>query len=122
MQIDRLELTRTAVVVSRIFGGTKLGVGGLVRAYGGAAADVLDRSRITDQLLTTAVAISHAYEVSGAVKGLLHHARLVPRDAEYGADTRFFVDVPVDDLDSFLVSIRDATAGRATCTAEPPPA
>jgi uncharacterized YigZ family protein len=122
MQIDRLELTRTAVVVSRIFGGTKLGVGGLVRAYGGAAAEALDRSDITEQLLTAAVAITHAYQVSGAVKGLLHQSGLVPRDAEYGADTRFFVDVPVNDLDAFLAAIRDATAGSATCTVEPPSA
>ena len=36
------ELDRVALVVTRVFGGTKLGVGGLVRAYGGAAARVLD--------------------------------------------------------------------------------
>ncbi len=119
-QIDRLELTRTAVVVSRIFGGTKLGVGGLVRAYGGAACEALDRSEVLDQLLTAAVAITHAYELSGAIKRILHRARLAPRDADYGAETRFVVDVPVHDLDAFLAAIRDATANRATCTVELP--
>lgn len=38
------DLDRVAVVVTRYFGGTKLGVGGLVRAYGGAAARALDRA------------------------------------------------------------------------------
>lgn len=119
-QIDRLELTRTAVVVSRIFGGTKLGVGGLVRAYGAAAAEALDRAEIVVRVLTAAVAVAHAYDASGSVKGVLHQAGFTPRDAAYGADTRFFVDVPVDDVDAFLAAIRDATSGRARCTVDWP--
>ncbi len=118
MQIDRLELTRTAVVVSRIFGGTKLGVGGLARAYGGAAAEVLEHAEITVRLLTQAVQIAHAYDLSGAVKGVLHGARLEPRDAQYGAEARFVVDVPVAQVASFLRAIADATSGRARCTVE----
>jgi len=119
-QLDRLELTRTAVVVSRIFGGTKLGVGGLMRAYGGAAAEVLDRAKVIDQVLTAAVAITHSYDLSGPIKGVLHQARFTPRDAEYGAETRFIVDVPVADVDAFLQVIRDATSGRATSSVEWP--
>ena len=118
MQIDRLELTRTAVVVSRIFGGTKLGVGGLARAYGGAAAAVLEQAEIAVRLLTDAVRVAHAYPLSGAVQGVLHEAGLEPRDAEYGAEVRFVVDVPVDQVASFLRAIADATSGRARCTVE----
>ncbi len=40
--------------------------------------------------------------------------------AEYGADTRFLIDVPLDDLDPFLTAIRDATAGRARCAVKMP--
>ena len=120
MQIDRLELTRAAVVVSRIFGGTKLGVGGLVRAYGGAAAEALERCEILELLLTASVRITYAYELSSAIKKVLHKERLTPRDAEYGAETRVTVDVPVGDLDAFLAAIRGATAARATCDVELP--
>jgi len=118
MQIDRLELTRTAVVVSRIFGGTKLGVGGLVRAYGGAAAEALAHAEVVVCVLKAAVRIAHAYELSGAIQGVLHGARLEPRDAEYGAEARFVVDVPVHEVDSFRQAIADATSGRAVCTVE----
>jgi uncharacterized YigZ family protein len=47
-QIDGRELTDVVVVVTRYFGGTKLGVGGLVRAYGGAAAEALDLAEIVE--------------------------------------------------------------------------
>ncbi len=119
-QIDRLGLTRVAVVVSRIFGGTKLGVGGLIRAYGEAAAEALGRAVVVERRVTAVVAITHAYEQSGAVKGVLHRTRYTPRDAEYDAETRFKLDVPVDELDAFLAAIRDATAGRAACAVEMP--
>ncbi len=119
-QIDRLGLTRVAVVVSRVFGGTKLGVGGLIRAYGGAAAEALERCVVLEQPVTAVVSVTHAYELSGAVKGVLHRARFTPRDAEYDAETRFRIEVPLDDLKPFLDAIRDATAGRATCAVEMP--
>jgi uncharacterized YigZ family protein len=119
-QIDRLELTRTVVVVSRIFGGTKLGVGGLVRAYGGAAGEALDRAEIVTRVLTAAVRVNHAYDLSGPVQAVLHAAQFTPRDAEYGADTRFTVDVPVHEVDAFLANLRDATSGRATFAVDMP--
>ena len=118
MQIDRLELTQTAVVVSRIFGGTKLGVGGLVRAYGGAAGEALDVADVVTRLLTQAVMITHAYELSGPVQGVLHAARLEPRDAQYDAQARFVVDVPLGDVAAFIQAITDATSGQAMCAVE----
>jgi uncharacterized YigZ family protein len=119
-QIDRLGLTRVAVVVSRVFGGTKLGVGGLIRAYGGAAAEALERAVVVERVVTAAVAVTHDYAMSGAVKAVLHRARLKPRDATYEAVTRFVVDVPLDELDTFLAAVRDATSGRAACAVRMP--
>jgi len=113
-QIDRLELTRVVVVVSRIFGGTRLGVGGLIRAYGGAAAAALEHATIVEQLLTGAVTITHEYGDAGAIQALLHEARACPRDTDYGAKTRLVVDIAVDAVSAFVAAITDATAGRAT--------
>ncbi|MCR9245051.1 MAG: YigZ family protein [bacterium] len=112
-QIDRLELTRVLVVVSRIFGGTKLGTGGLIRAYGGAAREALEVATVVEHVLTAEVTVRHDYARAGAVAGVLHRAALEPRIAEYGESTRIVIDVPVDRAAEFEVALREATAGRA---------
>jgi len=112
-QVDRLELTRVLVVVSRVFGGTKLGTGGLVRAYGGAARAALDGADVVECVLTAEVSVEHDYEHAGAVQAVQHAAGLVPRTADYGSRTRLVYDVPIDRARIFEVAIRDATAGCA---------
>lgn len=51
------ELTNTLVVVTRYYGGTKLGTGGLVRAYGDAAIEALDQAGIRTNLITTDLSV-----------------------------------------------------------------
>lgn len=56
--IDKQHLTDTLVVVIRYFGGTKLGVGGLVRAYGGAADAALESAGMEVRYITSSLAVS----------------------------------------------------------------
>ena len=56
-EIEALELTDTVVVVTRYYGGTKLGTGGLARAYGEAAALVLDTARGAGLIRTVTVRV-----------------------------------------------------------------
>ncbi|MEZ5976586.1 MAG: YigZ family protein, partial [Planctomycetota bacterium] len=83
-QIEGHEVCDVVVVVTRYFGGTKLGVGGLMRAYGGAAGQALDRAPIEAREITEPWAIAFPYSCSGAVEGVLHAHRLALIDAEYG--------------------------------------
>ncbi|MCA8953773.1 MAG: YigZ family protein [Planctomycetes bacterium] len=119
-QIDHLELTRVLVVVSRIFGGTKLGTGGLIRAYGGAAREALAHATIVERVLTAAVEIVHGYAQAGAVAAALHAEGQKPRLAEYGEQTRLVIDVPLDRVEPFAQELRDATGGRAAIAIEWP--
>jgi len=61
-QIESLDLTMTLVVVVRYFGGIKLGVGGLIQAYGGAAAEALELSGIREILVQDQWRIKFDYE------------------------------------------------------------
>ena len=113
-QIEAHDLTDVVVVVTRYFGGTKLGVGGLRRAYGGAAAAALERVAVRTVVVTREVAFEHPYECSGAVQGLLAARGLAPRSAEYGASVRLVLSVPVGEVEGFLEELRERTAGRAS--------
>ena len=113
-QIEGHDLTGLLVVVTRYFGGTKLGVGGLVRAYGGSAAAALDRAAVVTVAITRTVVIEHPYDCSGEVRRLLESRGLNPVAAEYGEATRLRLEVPVAETDAFLRRLGDVTAGRAT--------
>lgn len=60
-QINAFEMSDVLVVVSRIFGGTKLGVGGLIQAYREGARQALDQSDIIMRVITGTVRISFEY-------------------------------------------------------------
>ncbi|MCB9549908.1 MAG: YigZ family protein [Myxococcales bacterium] len=64
--IDGRGLSHTVVIVVRWFGGTKLGVGGLVRAYGAAAAEGLDAAGSVFEPFTTDLDVSFDYGLSRA--------------------------------------------------------
>jgi uncharacterized YigZ family protein len=113
-QIVGHEVTDVAVAVTRWFGGIKLGVGGLMRAYGGATGAVLDRASVRIVAITRRVEVVYPYECSSAIQGLLAATGLAPRASEYGASVRLEIDVPVALVEEFLREVRDRTAGRAT--------
>ena len=112
-QLEGRSLVGAMVVVTRWFGGTKLGVGGLMRAYGAAAAEVLDRARVRRVDVTRRGRVEHPYDCSGAVQSVLSAAGIEPREAEYGARVRLLLDVPVARYDEVLAELRERTAGRA---------
>lgn len=110
------DVVDACVVVSRWFGGTKLGVGGLVRAYGGAAAAVLDQAPLRPRVDTETWVIEHGYEDGPAIERALARADtiegLVAGAAEYGVVIRRTLTIPVDEAESISIALRDATAGR----------
>ncbi len=109
-RIEGLELEDVVVVVSRYFGGTKLGVGGLIRAYGGAAGQALDRAAIVEVRETETLVVIHDYDDTRAVEAVT--SRLDLLDAAYGATVRRTFAVPVEAVPSLKDDLRSATRGR----------
>lgn len=114
--LQRLEgrgITDAVVVVSRIFGGTKLGAGGLIRAYGGAAGMVLDRATTVRLVAMSRLRLRFGYEHAGAVERLLGAEGLVPLESLYGADTvTLELERATESVDELLRRLRDVTRGR----------
>jgi len=111
-QLEGHDVIHCVVAVVRYFGGVKLGVGGLVRAYGGAAGKCLDRCGLTPVILTTRLQIEHDYPCSRAVKAAMHHLGLTALEPDFGQQVRFAVEVPREDLESFRRELIERTSGQ----------
>ena len=111
-EIDGRRLTGVVVIVTRYYGGTKLGTGGLIRAYGGAAAATLDQVEVVEKPVVETLRLVYAYDASGPVQGVLAAFEIQPLDSEYGADVLMDVAVPVEDVERLRIALRDATRGR----------
>lgn len=106
------ELVNVCVIVVRWFGGTKLGVGGLVRAYGQAAAEAMDGAPLEVVTLCRHFTFHHSYELSGPIQGLLNEFKYQPQDAAYGAEVQFDLQIPLARCEAFLAAFTERTAAR----------
>jgi putative IMPACT (imprinted ancient) family translation regulator len=110
--LQQEDVENVAVVVTRYYGGTNLGVGGLARAYSRAVTDALDDAGTRTERPDERVSITVEYDDSGTVRGLLESAG-VDFDAEYAETVEFDVLVPSDDASDLRDRVRSATSGRA---------
>ena len=111
------ELQNVAVVVTRYYGGTKLGVGGLARAYSKAVKLAVEDAGIVTERPHERFTVVVEYDDSGTVRGLLESAG-VAFEATYEAAVTFDVRVPVAEAPALRDRIRSATSGRARIDGE----
>jgi len=117
--IERAGLTDVVVVVTRYFGGTKLGTGGLGRAYARAAALALDRTPSREVVRARRVLLEYDYADTGLVVRAAESAGAVRTRESYGERVGLEVAVPGQNLERLLVAVSEATGGRARCEALP---
>jgi len=77
------EISDVMVVVVRWFGGTKLGKGGLARAYAGATKEALGAVEVGERQPTVEIAVVLPYELLGALKRLVHPPEIVIAEETY---------------------------------------
>jgi len=113
--IDGQAMDRIVVVVTRWYGGTKLGAGGLVRAYGGTAAECLRLAPRTPIIAMRAVALRASFSDLARLQGPLRDWGAIEIAESFdatGAHVRF--DIPEEAVDSVTLQISNLTAGRVT--------
>ena len=111
--IDGQGYDQVVVVVTRWFGGIKLGAGGLVRAYGGAAAECLRTAQRRALIEMREVALAAPFDELGSVHAALaaFSAEKLSEDFdEHGA--RLGLRLPADRVDALKIHLRDATRDR----------
>ncbi|MDH5603617.1 MAG: YigZ family protein, partial [Cyclobacteriaceae bacterium] len=83
-QLRAEQVTNAAIVVVRYFGGTKLGVGGLIQAYKVAAGEALKNNTVIRVDILTYFTLDYAYEYTNIVLRLLSACKVVIKDQLYG--------------------------------------
>lgn len=94
-QIRSRGLTNVLVVVVRYFGGTKLGVSGLITAYRSAAADALDHATVVEREVMTSLELEFDFVSTPEVMRLIKDYSLIIRRQEYQEKTLLTLDVPL---------------------------
>jgi uncharacterized YigZ family protein len=109
--LQQRDLRNLVAVVTRYYGGTNLGVGGLARSYARAVNDALDDAGVTEERPHERLSVVADYDDSGTVRGVLESAG-VAFDADYDATVGFSVRVPVAEAAALCDRLRSATSGR----------
>ena len=100
------------VVVTRYFGGTKLGTGGLVRAYSDAARQILSELPIAENIPMQSLRFDCPYTYFESVKRLIssHNGEML--DVAYTEQVTLTVKIAANDAGSFVTALSDLTAGK----------
>jgi len=109
--LTQQELENCAVVVTRYYGGTNLGVGGLVRAYSRAVKEAVEAAGVVEEWPHEQLGITVDYDDSGTVRSILE-SEGYEFDADYEAQVSFDVRVPRTEAEALRDRLRSATSGR----------
>ena len=113
--INGKDLQQVMVVVTRHFGGIKLGVGGLIRAYSGCAAKCLDLASVVEVHPLSPGRIEAGFEWTGLIHSLLSQFKATKTSESY-TPQGVMIDIEIrrDSLADLQQTLTDATSGQVT--------
>ncbi|MFJ3905601.1 YigZ family protein [Streptomyces sp. NPDC090025] len=110
----RREMRYVAAVVTRYYGGVKLGAGGLIRAYGGVVGEALDALGTVTRHRYRLATVTVDHLRAGKLQNDLRSTGRSVREVHYGAAVTIEIGLPDADVAQFEGWLADATAGTAT--------
>lgn len=109
-------LKDTVVVVTRYFGGIKLGGGGLIRAYGKATTEGIDAAQVVERKLHHVMKITADYTWLGKLENEIRSSQYTLHEIQYAEGVDIFVYVLKEDETAFIHWITELTNGQAAIT------
>jgi len=110
--ITGAELTNVLIIVTRYYGGTKLGTGGLIRAYGGSAKMTIEAAEIVKRVLKNRVRIQTTYDDISIVMRLIDQFDGTIAEQDCGKEIEMTVKVRRSEVENFREQLVEQTAGR----------
>ena len=111
-QIDGRSLTYVIVVVTRYYGGTKLGTGGLMRAYGEAASRVLDICTIEEHVIRKQLTIRFSYADTSPAMHTIDSFDAKIEASDYGDETEITLAIRKSEVAAFKAQFTESLSGR----------
>jgi uncharacterized YigZ family protein len=105
-QIRSKNLTNVLIVVVRYFGGTKLGVGGLISAYKAAAEDALNNSIVVEQEVMERITLSYEYSVTSDVMRLVKDFDMTIINQKFKDQCELTADLPLRHQEKFNEKVK----------------
>ncbi|MGW6570217.1 YigZ family protein [Streptomyces sp. NPDC054975] len=110
----RREVRYVAAVVTRYYGGVKLGAGGLIRAYGGVVGEALDALGTLTRQRYRLATVTVDHQRAGKLENDLRATGRNVRDVRYGEAVALEIGLPDADVEAFRAWLADVTAGTAS--------
>ena len=106
------KLTDTLIVVTRYYGGTKLGTGGLARAYAESAQQAVSLARVKQVFLMQEITLTYSFDDMSHVERMLSQYEAVKGDAIYLDSVQQQVQLRKSKVEPFLTQLVDSLHGR----------
>ncbi|MFD6361221.1 YigZ family protein [Streptomyces roseolus] len=110
----RREMRYVAAVVTRYYGGVKLGAGGLIRAYGGVVGEALDALGTLTRQRYRLATVTVDHQRAGKLENDLRSTGRSVREVRYAEAVTLEIGLPDADVPAFRAWLADVTAGLAT--------
>ncbi|MDZ7290759.1 MAG: IMPACT family protein [candidate division KSB1 bacterium] len=110
--LERRNLTNVLAVVTRYFGGTKLGPGGLSRAYGSTTAAAIDLATLVAVYPKQTVSLRFAYPQHSAVQKILRRVEATSIRESFGVEIEQLIEIRAHRSEEAQQLLRDACAGK----------
>jgi len=103
--LENKDLSQTIIIVTRYFGGTKLGTGGLIRAYSDAALDVLSNTKTEVKVRYVTVTVETTYENMSLLLDIVNKYNGIIGKTEYTEKISFCLQIPTTKFEEFNTNI-----------------
>lgn len=111
--LKKQQLKNTAVVVTRYFGGVKLGAGGLIRAYGTTTSEAIKSTGVVKRELMQGFSITIEYPLLGTLENEIRNSNYLIDKINYLEKVELIVYVHIKNINTFLEWIINLTSDQA---------
>ena len=113
-QMEGHDITNAILIVTRYFGGTKLGTGGLTHAYSDSAAETIEKAGVVERFITDTVTLVVAFADYNAVERLIRQSGGIITQSDFADVVTLTAEIRISLMECLRADLIEITSGRVT--------